>query len=249
MMNLIRTYRALGPIDLKNIRRDAMLSWMVFAPLLLAFILRLLVPLLNDMALVRFNFDLKPYYGVIASFLFLILPVLIGMVMGFLLLDQRDDQTLLALQVTPLSLNGYLLYRISLPMLLSFVMTLIMIPLTALQEQPLWLLALPALCAAPLAPMSALFYASLAQNKVQGFAVMKASGALFIPPLIAYFVQSNWQWLFGLVPAYWPVKLYWLLQNGDPAAFWVLPLGLLYQAGLIYLLVGWFNRVMHTASV
>ena len=33
--------------------------------------------------------------------LLLITPVLYGMVIGFLLLDQRDDQTLVALQVTP----------------------------------------------------------------------------------------------------------------------------------------------------
>jgi fluoroquinolone transport system permease protein len=45
------------------------------------------------------------------SFLVVVMPALVGMVIGFLLLDQRDDQTLAALQVTPLTLNGYLIYR------------------------------------------------------------------------------------------------------------------------------------------
>jgi len=59
--------------------------------------------------------------------------------------------------------------------------------------------------------MFALFNATLAQNKVQGFAVMKATSIIPIPPLLAYYGDSGWQWLFGLVPSYWPVKVYWLL--------------------------------------
>jgi fluoroquinolone transport system permease protein len=35
------------------------------------------------------------------SFVLLMTPMLAGIVVGFLLLDQRDDQTLTALQVTP----------------------------------------------------------------------------------------------------------------------------------------------------
>jgi hypothetical protein len=140
-------------------------------------------------------------------------------VLGFLLLDQRDDNTLTALQVTPLSLNGYLAYRISLPLLVSFLTTLVMVPLVGLGpiDWPAHLAA--AVCSAPLAPIFALFNAAFAQNKVQGFAVMKASSVISIPPLVAYFVTSGWQWLFGLVPTYWPVKVYWLLQAGSPSVW------------------------------
>jgi hypothetical protein len=35
-MNAIRAIRALGPIDVKNVRRDALLRWMVFVPLVVA---------------------------------------------------------------------------------------------------------------------------------------------------------------------------------------------------------------------
>ena len=71
------------------------------------------------------------------------------MVLGFLLLDQRDDQTLTALQVTPLSLNGYLAYRISLPMLISLVTTLLMVPLAGLGQVNIAAHLAAALCAAP----------------------------------------------------------------------------------------------------
>ena len=51
------------------------------------------------------------------GFLPLMVAGMVGTVVGFLLLDQRDDQTMTALLVTPLSLGDYLRYRMTLPML------------------------------------------------------------------------------------------------------------------------------------
>jgi fluoroquinolone transport system permease protein len=244
-MNILRAYQALGPVDVHSVRRDSLLRWFIFLPLLLVIVLRIAVPIATQLVWERLRFDLRPYYHLINSFLYLIMPMLVGMVLGFLLLDQRDDQTLTALQVTPLSLNGYLAYRISLPLLIALVTTLLMVPLAGLGEVKIWAHLAAALCAAPLAPMYALFNAALAQNKVQGFAVMKASSVISIPPLVAYFVTSGWQWLFGLVPTYWPVKVYWLLQAGNAQGWLVLAIGLAYQSLLIALLLRWFNAVMH----
>jgi fluoroquinolone transport system permease protein len=221
-MNVLRAYRALGPVDAHSVRRDALLRWFIFLPLLLVIVFRIAMPLATRLVWDRLTFDLHPYYQLAASFLYLMMPLLVGMLLGFLLLDQRDDHTLTALQVTPLTLNGYLAYRIS--------------HLAA------------ALCAAPLAPMFALFTAAFAQNKVQGFAVMKAASVVNIPPFIAYFIPGQWQWLFGLVPTYWTVKVYWLLQAGDPQGWLALALGLAYEALLIALLLRWFNAVMHAGQ-
>lgn len=247
-MNLIRAFRALGPVDARNVQRDALLRWFIFLPLLLVIVIRIAIPIATQLVWERLTFDLRPYYQLINSFLYLILPMLVGMVLGFLLLDQRDDQTLMALQVTPLSLNGYLVYRISLPMLISLVMTLLMVPLAGLGQVKIEAHLAAALCAAPLAPMFALFSAAFAQNKVQGFAVMKASSIVSFPPFIAYFITNGWQWLFGLVPTYWPVKVYWLLQAGASQGWLVLVVGLAYESLLITLLLRWFNAVMHAGK-
>lgn len=116
-MKTLRVLQALGPIDTKSVSRDSLLRWMVFYPLLLAGLIRWGVPWLTVRLLMQFQFDLTPYYSLLMSFVLLMTPMLTGMVIGFLLLDQRDDQTLTALQVTPLTLSGYLVYRISLPIL------------------------------------------------------------------------------------------------------------------------------------
>lgn len=247
-MKILRAYRALGPVDARSVRRDSMLRWFIFLPLLLVIVFRFGTPVVTRMVWDQAAFDLRPYFPLMNSFLYLIMPLLVGMVLGFLLLDQRDDRTLTALQVTPLSLDGYLAYRISLPLLMSLVMTLIMVPLAGLDRINAPAHFAAALSAAPLAPMFALFNAAFAQNKVQGLAVMKASSIISVPPFVAYFVHGGWQWLFGLMPTYWPVKVYWLLQAGDPLGWLALIVGLAYAALLIALLIRWFNTVMHAGN-
>lgn len=167
-----------------------------------------------EVAGLEFQFDLTPYYGLIMSFVLLMPPILAGTVVGFLLLDQRDDQTATALQVTPLSTTGYLAYRMTVPTALSLVITCAVLPLAGLVQVGFVTLLLSALSAAFLAPFYALLVAALAANKVQGFAVTKALGVLLVPPTLAYFVAPPWHWAFGIVPLYWPVKLFWLLHSG-----------------------------------
>ena len=111
--------RALGPIDARNVARDSMLRWLVGTPIAYALAFRWGVPVLRTWLGERYGFELTPYYPLLASFLVLITPALIGAVVGFLLLDHRDDRTLTALQVTPLTVEGYLAYRIAVPMVVS----------------------------------------------------------------------------------------------------------------------------------
>ena len=243
-MNIIRAFRALGPVDYRSVRRDSLLSWIVFLPLVIAVALRIFIPVAAQLLDERAGVRLADYNSLINSLLFLIMPMLVGMVIGFLLLDQRDDGTLTALQVTPLTLSGYLAYRLALPSLLAIVTTLVMVPLTGI-GQPQWgAVALASLAAAPQAPLFALFYAVFAQNKVQGFAVMKASGVIMLPPVAAYFISGPLHWLFGLVPTFWPAKVYWLAADGSPLAWPALVVGLALQVLIGWWLVKKYQRVM-----
>ncbi|HEX6383923.1 MAG TPA: hypothetical protein VF177_04560, partial [Anaerolineae bacterium] len=191
------------------------------------------------------DFELMPYYpAIMGAVLLQLVPLFTGMVIGFLLLDQRDDRTLTALQITPLSLNGYLAYRLAVPTLLSVLLTLIVLPLAGFAGIGFLPLLLAAIVAALLAPLFALFLAAFAENKVQGFALMKAAGIILFPPLIAYFVPSGWQLAFGVMPTYWPARLYWLYLAGQHG-FWIyLAAGIIYQSLLLAALVRRFNGVM-----
>ena len=165
---------------------------MVFLPLLIGFLIRWGVPVLSTYLAGRFQFDLVPYYHLIMSAILLQWPILFGMIIGFLLLDQRDDQTITALQVTPLQLTGYLIYRISLPLVVSIIITLVSFPIAGLVRLGFLPLFSAALLAAPLAPIFALFLAPFAENKVQGFALTSAIVTVLWPPIFAFFINSGW---------------------------------------------------------
>lgn len=245
-MNGLRVLRALGPIDLHSVQRDPLLGWLLVYPLVIALVLRLGMPLVADWALARWQLDLTPFYPLIASFVLLTPPMLTGMVVGFLLLDERDDRTLSALQVTPLTLGQYLAYRLGMPMLASMTVTLAVIPLLGLVDLGPTEVLLVGLAAAPIAVLYALALAAFAQNKVQGFALIKAMGILTLPPILAWFVASPWQWLFGLDPLFWPAKLLWMVAAGDAGATLLATFaaGLAYQLLLIRLLLRRFHQVM-----
>jgi fluoroquinolone transport system permease protein len=246
-MKATRVIKSLGPIDLKSVRRDSMLRWMVFIPVIAGLAVRFGAPVLAGFLYERFAFDLQPYYTLLLSFIAVAMPMVYGAIIGFLVLDQRDDHTITALQVTPLTLSGYLGYRVAVPTLLGVLVTLFLIPVSGLVQMSAWGILLVALAGAPFAALSALFLAAFAENKVQGFALMKAGGVIFIPVVLAYFFQGPWQIAFGLVPVYWPIKLFWVLEAGQPHAWLYFSIALVYQAGIIWLLLRRFNRRMYRA--
>jgi fluoroquinolone transport system permease protein len=244
-MNAVTVFRALGPIDLRSVVRDSMLRWLVALPVLIALLLRWGVPVAAERVSRQYSIDLLPYYPLIVSIVVLVTPMVAGTVIGFLLLDQRDDRTLSALQVTPLTLAGYLAYRLAVPVGVSVVMTAFAVPLTGLVRIGPLPLLLVGLAAAPLAPAFALLLGAFAHNKVQGFAIMKAAGILNWPPIIAWFLPTVWQWAMGIVPTYWPVKVFWMLETGEAGWWGYLAVGTAYQLVLLWALLRRFNAVIH----
>jgi fluoroquinolone transport system permease protein len=224
-----RAVHGLGPVDLRSIWRDPLLAWMIAYPLVLALLARWLVPLIGDRVLAEYGLDIEPYYPLIAGGLLVLAPMLTGMVVGFLMLDQKDDGTLAALAVTPLTRRGYLVYRLVTPTVVSVPVAAATVWLTGLNDIAAGWRLVTGIAAAPLALLMAVFLATFAENKVQGFALVKALGAVGIVPVLAWWVPMPGQLLFGLVPSYWPMKLYWVVAAGEPTALAYLAVGLAWQ--------------------
>jgi fluoroquinolone transport system permease protein len=245
-MKAINVLKSLGPIDLRNIWRDSALGWMGFIPILCALILRWGVPPLTAALFEQYAFDLSTYYPVLLSyFLILMCPVLFGVLIGFLLLDERDDNTLSALQVTPLTMTSYLVYRIVVPVIMSIVLMFIIFPIANLGTLAFWPLLITTIVAAPMAPMFALFLGAFAENKVQGFALMKGSGVILFVPIFAFFIESKWELVFGVLPTYWPLKVYWLLEAGRMDVWLYVLFALVYQFVVIGVFLRRFTNVLH----
>lgn len=229
--------------DLKNISRDALLLFVLTVPWLIPVFFRLAIPPLTMWLEKSYGFNLQPYYPLLLSFAVLLqVPLIFGIVFGFLLLDEKDDGILAAIQVTPLSMDGYLKHRLFLTFLLSVFYVIVMLMATGLVYPVLIANLFPIILLAGLLGIGgALFIAVLANNKVEGLALMKAMGMLLLGPLAAFFIEGRWQLLLGFVPSYWLAKAYGLVSAGENALLYILA-GLAYLSLLIYLLLKKFRR-------
>ncbi len=238
--------RALGPIDARALTRDGMLLWLLVLPLALGLLARWALPWATELLRTELAFDLEPYRPLVAGTLFVLLaPMLVGLVTGFLLLDERDDHTLNALLVTPLSLRAYLAYRIGAPLLLCTAMSAAAMAIAGLVTIPWPLLVAVLLLAAIEGPILALLLASFAENKVQGFAVMKGLNVVLLAPLAAWFVDPPWQLLFAPFPTYWPLRIHWSAAHPGPGLALDLAVGLALHLALLAWLLARFRRVLH----
>lgn len=234
-MKTLALMRTLGPLDARGVGRDALLRWLILMPIGIALAIRGVLPPLLERAATLLPFDPMSFYAPLMAYvLLLITPLLSGMVIGFQLLDLRDDGVLDALRITPPRLRGYLAYKLALPVLVGIILTFLTFPLAGLSAGGPGALLLAALAIAPHGPLFALFLGSFAANKVQGFALTKMSNVLFMLPIGALFVPAAWQPLLAIAPGYWPARLLWTLQAGEQGVFGLVAAALAYQ-----LLLGW----------
>ncbi|MNC29962.1 Fluoroquinolones export permease protein/MT2760 [compost metagenome] len=194
--------------DLKQIYRDPMLIICLAGPLALVLALRFGVPAVSDLLLHNLGFELSPYYELIMSFALLLVPLILGCMAGFMILDERDENMIQYFAVTPLTKNGYLAYRLGFVVILTVIDSLLLFAFSGLTPLRLGntLLLMPMLALE--APVFALFLTAFASNKIEGLALSKGASILVLTPLIVFFVHSPWQYLGGIIPCFWPVRTF-----------------------------------------
>jgi fluoroquinolone transport system permease protein len=213
----MRRFATLAAGDWKNVARDSFLVMMLAVPLILTLVIRWGVPFLADK--LRSVVDLVPHYPFILSLMLFFPGMLFGAVIGFLLLDERDEGVLDYMAVTPLGKNGYFRFRLFFPTLLAAVAGVVLFPLAAPVPYPFWKTVPLLLVGALTAPLVALFLATFARNKVEGMALYKLTGLYMAGPALAWFVPADWGFLGGIFPSYWVARAFYAATGGG-AAYW-----------------------------
>lgn len=240
----VAQYRALLGIDQRMVVRDCMLRWMFVVPIALALAVRYAMPPLNEYLYQQFEFRLLDYSVLLLSAVALMVPNVVGMICGFVLLDQRDDRSLMALQVTPLDPLQIMIARFTTPGLVAIGMVPLVLMVSGLTPLTWASIALITAGSVLLLPLYALWLASFAHNKVQGLALSKAAGIFTLPPIAAWFVDGPWQWVAGILPTFWPMKAFWLIQENALAAWICVAVGIAWQSVLLTLVYRRFGRVI-----
>ena len=209
------TFGGLAHADARLVWRDPLLKWMLLLPIGLALLLRVLIPKAHDALLVTAGLETAPFYPLVMGGYLMTATGIVGMVVGFLLLDERDAHTLTALRVTPLSMRRYLVYRVTEPLLMATASTLLGYPMIGITPLPFSALLAIALVGALAAPLLALVLATAAPNKVAGLAVVKVLNGVNLLPVAAFFVPTPLQYMAGVIPTYWPMRAFWSAAAGE----------------------------------
>ncbi len=201
-------YIALALNDLRGISRDPMLAVGILGPLALLTFIRYGFPIIDIFVEESFSLNLSHYSRFMTSLFMLITPMLVGMMAGFLMLDERDEQMVSYYAVTPLTRRGYLIQRLGLPTVLSIGLNVMFLSLSGLEPFN-WLGQLAVIMMLALeTPMFALFLVSFASNKVEGLALSKVGGIFLAGPIFVYFIPGAWSWTGSILPMFWTARLY-----------------------------------------
>lgn len=203
---------ALGRNDLRGTYRDPLLVMLVVAPMIWTTAVALFTPMVTDLLVQRYDFDLVPYYPlVLTGFLLLTSIIIAGGLAAFLVLDEIDAGTLAALRVTPVPLSVFFGYRAVTVMAVTSIYVIATLTFSGLLTVPIPVLIPIGMVAGLSAVVTLLLIVALANNKIQGIAMVRALGMLIAGlPCLPWFVDSAWNLAFGILPPYWAAKAFWV---------------------------------------
>ena len=195
--------------DVKLLKGDPMLLLSMAVPFILWALMQFLIPWIIDLVQSQWDLDLSPYYRQAGTFLVMLIPMMMGMVYGFVLLDERDGGIITAISVTPTGKSGYLKLRLGIPLVLSFIAILLfMILLDLSGTLNLIQLVLISAIVSSQSLILLLFLGAFADNKVMGMAIAKGFGILLVGPVLDYILPRPFHWVGAYSPMFWASRTF-----------------------------------------
>jgi len=207
------------PYDYKLLKGDPMLILSMMVPFILWVLMHFLFPFVENLLSDQWNVEISHWYNQTGTFFLMLIPMMMGLVYGFILLDERDAGVITAISVTPTGKSGYLKLRMSIPLLLSFVFIILFLLLLRLTGNlgPMQLIIISLLVSSQ-SLILLLFLGAFAQNKVMGMAISKGFGILLIGPVLDYALPAPFNWTGAYSPLFWASRS---LMADSPGNFWL----------------------------
>lgn len=216
--------------EIKKWSRDSMMGFMIVYPIIFALLGRYFLPWLSD----KYGFNFNPFTDLILVVLVLFIPIAYGALIGFSILEDRDDNVLTNIQVTPLSLHQFLSFRLIAVYFLCIIATIFVIWFSKIGDITMKNILAISLLASLEAPISGLLINSFAKNKIEGFAIMKAGGSIIVFPIVALFFNGVKELFFSFAPGFWSAKAISSIVRGGGL---YLSFNQYYFIGLVYMII------------
>jgi len=184
--------------EIKNLLRDDMTRVMLFYPIMLGGLARLLLH----------RHLLTSQFAAATAVVLVILAAGFdfGMIAGFSLLDDRDNDVLVSIRISPVSVDLYVWVKVAFAFLMAVLAGAATILISGIFTAPAPEMFLVALLAAMQVPINAFLVSTLAHDRAEGIAATKFTGILVLLPVLAWLLTDWKQWLLAFVPGFWPTK-------------------------------------------
>ena len=202
MINLIHIKN-----DLKQVFRDPIMSILMLAPLLIIIIFKLLIVFLFPFIATKFNFDISLYNQYLMAGILIMISGMLGIVIGFMMLDDKDGNIAQLMAVTPLGRSGYLFNRLSFSSVLCFFYSILAIYVLNIIDIPFYSILILSLLSGVYSIIIGLLIFSGADDKVKGLTFAKGLNMLGIFAFSDLFAL-NWFSILSLIfPTYWITRI------------------------------------------
>jgi predicted permease len=192
--------------DYRVVLRDGFIAFMLVYPAVIALACRWLLPY----APIE-HIELYAAPAVITA-----AASILGMLLGYTLIEEREQQTWLLLRVLPLSQLALWGYLGAVTGTLTIAMSLVAVLCYGLQPaHPLQLVVMVVVSSAG-ALLYMLAMGAATENKVEGLAVGKLLSSAGALPLLVFVLPPAWQPLLWWLPTYW-TYLGFISAYADPA--------------------------------
>ena len=222
--------------DLKHMIREPIIGLMFFVPIIISIVFKLadlyLVPVIE----MNFSVDIGFYYIYILSAIFVISADMIGVVIGFMMLDDKDGHILELISVTPLGKNGYLINRLGFMSIFTFIFTFVSYFILNIVRIPFYTLVFIALMLSIISASIGILLSSLATDKVKGLTYAKGLNFIVVFCFADLIDIEYIRIISAIFPTYWITSI-----MGNP--YGVEP----YIFGLITT-VFWFSVLKRTVT-
>ncbi|ASJ09375.1 permease [Thermococcus siculi] len=230
-MSFVRKFGAIYRTDLKLLRRDPMLLYSVAMTLVILLIIR------------YFKDHIGVYYPLLALLGLMFIPMIFGMIPGFMIADEKEDKTIQALKVIPISSEAFLAYRLTWASIVVVAFTLVSPYILDIEIPQKGVLALIVLFLFEVW-IYGLLITVFSESRMQALTVSKVLGwFLILPPLIKLVVvwrdlSTDWSKFTAFLPTYWLYRVFEGIPANDYTDFpiavavhlvWLVPLVVLFR--------------------
>lgn len=263
----MKKYLKLLGYELKTILRDPLNLFLLLYPIFMFLLIGWLLPASLSRGGLT-NSDSAYSLTLLIAFVVLIAVggFVSGALLGFSLLENKDEKTIHSIAVTPISVTGYLIFKTLYTYFFSVIGHLFIIfslkwwasdyysftfgPYTfGFDNLGIGHIIAYSFVSSLLVPAVGMLIASIAKNKIEGFAFMKSGGLIFmIPALVLLDAFSDWkQYILGAAPNFWPTKallnVMLNITNSNDLPFWAyLLIGSAYMLALAVFAIILFSR-------